>query len=141
MRRFLLFISALLIVVSLGCKRDRMNPLDPEGELRYDEAEFTNITSPFYTNNYTANYDQTVIITKINAVSMAVHFERIDTETNVDIIYIRTGSGTIITQLSGFHEDLLVTNIAGTTVRVQFTSDSFNEYSGWKIDYVAWKTN
>ncbi|MCE5323898.1 S8 family serine peptidase [bacterium] len=84
---------------------------------------------------YDPNYENTwQIDADESATRMRLHFAQLTTEPAWDYVYIMNGSDEIIEIYTDDYTDLWTPWIDGHVARVMLTSDSGNEYYGFKID-------
>ncbi|MEN6358181.1 MAG: S8 family serine peptidase [Armatimonadota bacterium] len=96
------------------------------------EVRSIDVESP---HPYDPNYENTWQIDAAeSATRMRLHFARLTTEPAWDYVYIMDGSGEIIEIYTADYTDLWTPWIDGHVAKVMLTSDSGNEYYGFKID-------
>ncbi|NMB74434.1 MAG: S8 family serine peptidase [Myxococcales bacterium] len=96
-----------------------------------DSAE--DVQSP---HPYPHNYNNTWTITRPGASVMSVHFSMLNVERNWDFVRVLDGNDSEIATYTGQYEPFWSPNVPGSTVKVNFTSDSSVAYDGFTIDMV-----
>ena len=88
-------------------------------------------------HNYSNNYNDTKTYTQAGAQKVAVHFSRLETESNYDYVYVKDASGT--TQ-GTYHGDVAAfwATVDGDKIDINLVTDySVTDY-GYRIDSVAY---
>lgn len=86
---------------------------------------------------YTNNYNQSHTYTKAGAIKVALHFTKLETETNYDFVYIKDKSGATKYTYTGNKYDFWV-EVDGDTITANLVSDySITKY-GYTIDKVKY---
>lgn len=89
---------------------------------------------------YTNNFDQTYTITQSGASQVAVHFEYLKTEANIDKVFIMDGSNKVIAEYSGEKTDFWAEPVSGDTVKIRLVTDWSVTKDGFKVDKIKYAT-
>ncbi len=93
------------------------------------------IESPHpYENNMNVTYD----VAHLGAVSISVHFPKIDLEPGYDYLYIYDRDWKLITSYNGYYEDVWTPIVPGDVVHIRLTTDRIGTYWGFIADAYIW---
>ncbi len=106
---------------------------NPFSEIIEGEIEDYSLESPHYYEN---DYNNIWEITRPGFTEIAVHFDKIDTESKWDTINILNNDNEIVQTISGYHQNFWSDSIKGDTIKIQLVTDANVKNWGFEIDKV-----
>lgn len=123
------------LVDAYAALTDRMPAADPNDPDNWASMPLS-IQSDF---PYRANLEQTFEVEVPGATEFALYFDKFDTETGYDIVFIYDEKGNLVQSLSGKQDETYSYSITGSKATIVFKTDKSVQKTGWSISKAAYR--